>query len=89
MTEPDTKQQISIPEYLSTKQAARYLGVSYQYLEVQRCHGDGPPYLTLGRRMVRYLKSDLDAWATSQRKTHTSSPNVPCVSSRARVGEAI
>ena len=62
----------SSPRYFSTKDASRYLDVSYQYLEVLRCHGGGPPYLTLGRRMVRYLQSDLDAWAMSQRKTHTS-----------------
>lgn len=74
------------PEYLSTKQVAKILNVSYQYLEIQRCHGGGPPYVTLGKRAVRYLKSDVDAWATSQRKAHTSQ-SMPSVCAPARIGD--
>ena len=54
-------------EFLNTPQAARYLGVSEQYLEIARYRTTGgPDYIKLPRA-VRYKKSDLDAWMARQR----------------------
>jgi predicted DNA-binding transcriptional regulator AlpA len=54
-------------EFLNTPQAARYLGVSEQYLEIARYRTTGgPDYIKLPRA-VRYKRSDLDAWMVRQR----------------------
>ena len=52
--------------YLNTPEAAKYLGVSKQYLEGARHRGQGPPYSRLVRR-IKYTRADLDAWMASRR----------------------
>jgi excisionase family DNA binding protein len=50
-------------EYLTTIEAAAYLKLSRQFLEVARHRGDGsgPRFIKLARA-VRYRRSALDAW---------------------------
>ena len=50
-------------EYMPTPEAAAYIHLSRQYLEIARYKGDdpGPPYIKL-ERAVRYRKVDLDKW---------------------------
>jgi len=60
----------TIHEYLNTQQAAKYLQVSTQWLEIGRVKGYGPPFIKLSR-LVRYKKSDLDQWMGSHRKLNT------------------
>ena len=55
------------PEYLNTRQAAHYLGLSHQYLEIARHKGKGPPYTRLARA-IRYRKTALDAWMASRER---------------------
>jgi excisionase family DNA binding protein len=54
--------QKTSPEYLRTPEAAEYLGLSRQYLEIARHRGVGPAFCKLGRA-VRYRKIALDEWA--------------------------
>jgi predicted DNA-binding transcriptional regulator AlpA len=56
-------------EYLNTAQAARYVGLSEEYLEIARHKADssGPNYIKLPRA-VRYARADLDAWMERHRK---------------------
>ena len=56
---------------LSVKEAARFLGLSVSTLNKMRLNGNGPPYLKLGRRVL-YDVHDLQAWAASRRRNHTS-----------------
>jgi len=49
------------PEWMDTKTAARYMGLSRQWLEISRHKKSGPRYSKLSSR-VRYRKSDLDAY---------------------------
>jgi len=59
--------------YLTTKQAAHYLGLSPRTLEKMRTKGIGPNYYRVGRG-VRHLVRDLDAWAItnmSRRQNNT------------------
>jgi len=60
----------SIPDYLNTQQAAEYLQVSTQWLEIKRVKGAGPPFYKIGR-LVRYSKEDLDEWVRGQRRINT------------------
>jgi predicted DNA-binding transcriptional regulator AlpA len=49
------------PEYLRTRDAATYLGVSPQFLEIGRSRGFGPRFVKIGR-IVRYRRIALDRW---------------------------
>jgi len=64
----------NFPEYMNTEQAAEYLGVSTQYLEIARHkRRDGPPYISLGGKgtAIRYSRTCLDLWMEQHRRTHT------------------
>lgn len=57
--------------FLTTRDAAEYLGMKPQTLEAWRCRGDGPRFVKLGRS-VRYRQSDLDQWIESRTRSNTS-----------------
>jgi excisionase family DNA binding protein len=57
-------------QYLTTPEAARYLNVSTQFLEIARYRGVGPPYCKIGRA-VRYRRSRLDEWMISNERRPT------------------
>ncbi len=48
--------------YLTTKQAARYVGFSFKTLETWRTTGRGPEFLRLENGHIRYELRELDAW---------------------------
>jgi hypothetical protein len=62
------------PEILTTQQAAAFLQVSSQFLEIARVKGDGPPFSKVGR-MVRYQRSTLRQWLRQQQRRSTSETN--------------
>lgn len=51
--------------YLTTQQAAYYLGVSTSYLESLRSHGKGPVYRRHSHR-IHYHIDDIRAWSDAQ-----------------------
>lgn len=57
--------------YLNTREAAAWLGLSPKTLERYRVSGEGPDFHKLGAR-VRYLLKDLEKWASARRWTSTS-----------------
>jgi|SRR6516164_4934757 predicted DNA-binding transcriptional regulator AlpA len=59
------------PITLSTKEAAKYLGLSPSTLAKLRLSGNGPVYSKLGRRVV-YLIEKLKEWLTSREARNTS-----------------
>lgn len=63
--------------YLSTKQAAKYLGVSDRKLDRLRIEGGGPAYYKFGKS-VRYRREDLDEWARPRRRASTSDDGTAC-----------
>ncbi|GAA4002639.1 helix-turn-helix transcriptional regulator [Pseudomonas aeruginosa] len=58
-------------DVLDTQQAADYLQVSRQLLELLRVKGGGPRYAKLGR-LVRYRRASLDEWLASKEQSHTA-----------------
>lgn len=54
-------------EYLNAEEAAGFLGLSKQQLDVHRMKGGGPPFHKVGRRVL-YSVSDLRAWMASHRR---------------------
>lgn len=57
--------------FLTTAQAAHFVGLSRRTLEKMRVQGGGPVYRKHGR-YVRYHIDDLDAWSRSHLKRSTS-----------------
>lgn len=57
--------------FLTTAQAAHYVGLSRRTLEKMRVVGGGPKYRKHGR-YVRYHIDDLGAWSDSRAKRSTS-----------------
>jgi predicted DNA-binding transcriptional regulator AlpA len=47
---------------LDTKDAAKELGISESLLKRWRTEGQGPRFITLGPRMIRYAPEDIQAY---------------------------
>lgn len=74
--EPAEQACVTQLQYLSTRQAAAYLGISRQTLEIGRHKGTGPIYCRpVNSRIVRYFLPDLDAWMQDGRRSHTAEPS--------------
>jgi len=59
---------------LTAQQAAAYLNLTPRFLEMRRFNGNGPPFIRISSRCVRYQMSDLRAWTEQLRRTSTSDP---------------
>jgi len=57
---------------LSTKEAARFLGMSESFLERDRWEGADIPFIRVGKRSVRYKLSVLEAYVSSNVRSSTS-----------------
>jgi predicted DNA-binding transcriptional regulator AlpA len=62
------------PAGLDTREAARFLELSYRRLEKHRIYGTGPKYSKVGHRIL-YAINDLKEWAQSKAKRPTSDSN--------------
>lgn len=62
----------STKSFLTTQEAAEYLGLKPSTLEKWRVVGGGPEFRKLGGRSVRYHRDDLDAWAAANKRRNTS-----------------
>jgi hypothetical protein len=62
---------------LSTTEAGRLLGVSPRTLEDWRLRGGGPLFRKIGRRIVRYLLSDLLAFVRGAARANTGCEAAP------------
>jgi predicted DNA-binding transcriptional regulator AlpA len=66
------------PEYVTTSEAARMLGISAATIRTWRTRGGGPPARRIGAagRLVRYAVADLRAFAEA-RPAEASTSDVP------------
>ena len=67
----ETSMDETTSRYLSTQEAAAFLGLSPRTLDRYRVAGTGPPFHKFGNR-VRYAQRDLETWAAGQRRFSTS-----------------
>jgi hypothetical protein len=58
---------------LGEQAAARYLGISARFLQKHRCDGDGPPFVRISGRCIRYRRRDLTDWSASLIRTSVAS----------------
>lgn len=70
--------------YLTTADAATYLGFSPRTLEKHRCYGTGPIFQKLGGKFV-YRIEQLDSWAELGTRRSTSDPGIGVVLPAKRV----
>ena len=53
-------------QYLATKDAAEFLGMSEQALSQLRYRDAGPPFVRINQRIIRYSYADLIRWLESR-----------------------
>lgn len=56
---------------LTSKETAELIGVTEEALTAWRYRRQGPPFLKLGHKTVRYSQDDLNAWFKRTRVTTT------------------
>jgi len=70
---------VTLPRFLRTTEAARFLSLSGRTLEKHRTFGTGPRYRKIGGRVV-YALADLQSWADRGLQTSTTDPQAGSVS---------
>lgn len=67
----DSQRDLAKKDRLNNQEAAQYLGLKAATLNKWRVYGEGPPFIKVGR-LVRYRRSDLDAYLSGRRVQSTS-----------------
>lgn len=52
-------------EYLTTADVARLLQIGVKAAHARRVRGNGPPFIQIGPRTIRYKRRDVLAWIDS------------------------
>lgn len=58
-------------ELLKADEAARWLGVHPVTLAAWRSRGEGPKWIKIGARNVRYRSNDIEKWLRANEQTTT------------------
>lgn len=53
---------------LTSEEVAQIVGVGTEQVKIWRSNGQGPKYLKLGHRTVRYKRADVEAWLDQNRR---------------------
>lgn len=56
---------VEMPDVMDTKQLSKVLGVPVPTIATWRHNGNGPRFLRLGGRVIRYRKTDVLRWIAS------------------------
>lgn len=59
---------------LTEEEAAASIGFTARFLQNRRVRGDGPRFVRISARAIRYRPEDLAAWAAERLRTSTSDP---------------
>ena len=59
---------------LTEDEAAHLLGFTPRFLQQRRYRGDGPLFVRISARAIRYRLIDLEAWAGDRVRSSTSQP---------------
>ena len=78
---PDNKPVLT-PLLVDEATAARLIGLTTRFLRQRRRKGNGPPFVRISSRCVRYEPDMLRAWAMSLRRTSTSDSGAPPIRPR-------
>ena len=67
---------------------ADFLHLTPRFMEAARQRGDGPPYIRISARCIRYRRIDLKSWAEKLLRKSTSDPGQATAENAARVETA-
>ncbi|MGY2905230.1 helix-turn-helix transcriptional regulator [Bradyrhizobium sp. URHC0002] len=59
-------------DLLTTQQVANWLGVSTQWMEIQRDRDTGPPFQRLAPQLIRYKRDTVLTWLKQREYARTS-----------------
>lgn len=59
-------------QLLTEKEVAKLLGMTPRFLQARRVRGDGPPFVRISSRAVRYRLSDLERWIRERLRISTA-----------------
>ncbi len=59
-------------QLLTEKETARLLGMTPRFLQARRVRGNGPPFVRISSRAIRYRVSDLDRWIRDRLRISTA-----------------
>lgn len=59
-------------DVMTTEEVARYLGVNKKTLDRMRGRGDGPRYLRLTSKIIRYRRADIEEFLDAMARTNTA-----------------
>lgn len=65
------RHRVTVPAQLlsyTPDEAAAETGLTLDQLRRMRERGEGPAYVTIGKRTVRYLRSDIDNWRDGEKR---------------------
>jgi hypothetical protein len=57
---------------LNEREAADAIGLTPRFLVERRRTGDGPPFVRVSSRCIRYRPQDIERWAVERLRTSTS-----------------
>jgi predicted DNA-binding transcriptional regulator AlpA len=57
---------------MTTDEVAGYLGVNKKTLDRMRGRGDGPRYLRLTKKIIRYSRADVEEFLNSRKRANTA-----------------
>ena len=69
------RHRITVPARLRSytpNETAAETGLTLDDLRRMRERGEGPAYVTIGKRTVRYIRGDIDEWKADQLSTMSS-----------------
>jgi predicted DNA-binding transcriptional regulator AlpA len=72
MTIKPDKPIAAIERLLTPKEAAHFLRVSLSWLAKARMRGDGPPYIRVSPRSIRYTEAAVIQWMKLRQRLSTS-----------------
>ena len=59
---------------IEEEEAGAFLGLTRRTMQVMRQRGDGPKYVVISSRCLRYRRADLRTWADGRLRTSTADP---------------
>ena len=59
---------------INEKLAAEFLGLTVRSMQAMRQRGDGPRFIRISSRCIRYTRALLKAWADTRMRKSTSDP---------------
>ena len=61
-------------QLIDEKMAAKFLNLTTRSMQARRQRGDGPRFVRISARCIRYRRSDLRAWADALMRKSTADP---------------